>query len=426
MHPFSQIFRRLFLTEFWIEATRCRQSFFTDRVDFLQAGPLFHVLFLLFMMNCGLRWSTMLELLRALYDERKTLEKEPDFYRHVMEDRQFDRVCSQICFFLKRQKRLDQLPSFFQDALNERFMGNVSASLLLKAQLKQLLGRFESLGIDVIPLKGPLFAEKYYGDLAARDSGDIDILIRPEQMDEAIKIIETMGFVPGRKYEPYHFHRVFYKKMPGWSDELAIEVHWDLLRKETSSLNMAELWRDSVPFKPYRHVFELSDLHTFYLICLHGWNHHLNSWKYFIDIVQMIHVMKDRLDFIKLMQFARKQKTWKRVAHTLMIVYHEFPSLDEVLPLPIRHNTTLWWRRRDLQCADQPKKTMPTIIRRLKQMKDYDNGLQKWTFLKREIMPDPVNFADTIGRKGMRLPRFFQYLLVYLKRLEGLFYWARR
>ncbi|MDD9148228.1 MULTISPECIES: nucleotidyltransferase family protein [unclassified Sporolactobacillus] len=368
----------------------------------------------------------MLELLRTLYDGQTEFKKEPDFYRQIMEDRQFERVCSQIYFFLKKQKRLDRLPPFFRNALKERFIRNISASLLLKAQLKQLLSRFESLGIDVIPLKGPLFAEKYYGDLAARDSGDIDILIRPEQMDAAITIIRAMEFVPGKKYEPYHFHRIFCKKMPDWPDELTIEVHWDLLRKKTSSLNAAELWHDSVPLRPYRHVFELSDFHTFYLICLHGWNHDLNSWKYFIDIIQLIHVMKDRLDYGQLLELAHRQLTWRRVSHTLMIVYHEFPHLDNVLPFPISHGTTLWWRRRDLQCADAPKKTVPTSIRRLKQLRDYDSLFQKWIFLKREMMPDPANFADIIGREAMARPRFVQYLLIYLKRFEGMFYRARR
>lgn len=368
----------------------------------------------------------MLKLLHALYDKRIPLEKEPGFYQRVMEDRQFERVCSQVYFFLEKQERLDQVPPFFRDALKERFVRNISASMVLRAHLKLLLDRFESLGIDVVPLKGPLFAEKYFGDLTARDSGDLDILIRPAQIDKAVKIIQSMGFVPGRKYESYHFHRVFYKEMPGWHDELTIELHWDLLRKDTSSLNMAELWQDSIPLAPCCHVRELSDLHTFYLICLHGWNHDLNSWKYFIDIIQLIHVMNGRLNYAELMDFAGRQKTWKRVAHTLIIVYHEFPHLDDVLPLPVNHETALWWKSSDLQRADQPKKTMPAIIERLRQLRDYDTGRQKWVFFRREIIPDPVNLADTIGKKRMRLPHFIQYFLVYLKRFEGLFDWARR
>ncbi len=43
------------------------------------------------------------------------------------------------------------------------------------------------------------------------------------------------------------------------------------------------MWNDSSTIEGYQHVRELSDLHTFYMICLHGWRHNLDSLKYFID-----------------------------------------------------------------------------------------------------------------------------------------------
>ncbi|WKB35528.1 hypothetical protein QS257_18790 [Terrilactibacillus sp. S3-3] len=48
----------------------------------------------------------------------------------------------------------------------------------------------------------------------------------------------------------------------------------------------------------------------------------------------MIHVLNDAIDYEVLFQLAAGQGTEFRVYHTLSAVYHQFPHLEKLLPLP--------------------------------------------------------------------------------------------
>ncbi|WKB35513.1 nucleotidyltransferase family protein [Terrilactibacillus sp. S3-3] len=146
------------------------------------------------------------------------------------------------------------------------------------------MDRFEALGIEVIPLKGVFFAEKYFGHIGARATTDIDLLVKPEQIEEAVKCVKEMGFTDEEKYPSFHYHYVFCKKIFGLSKNIKVEIHQHVLRSKTSELNINSFWEKAIPLKNYKFVKELSNFHTFYYICLHGWKHKLNSIKYFIDI----------------------------------------------------------------------------------------------------------------------------------------------
>ncbi|HAS83340.1 MAG TPA: hypothetical protein DCS43_11885, partial [Verrucomicrobia bacterium] len=52
-------------------------------------------------------------------------------------------------------------------------------NILLMALLNRIAKAFNEAGIDWIALKGPVFTAQYYGDLSARVSGDLDVLVLP-------------------------------------------------------------------------------------------------------------------------------------------------------------------------------------------------------------------------------------------------------
>jgi hypothetical protein len=78
------------------------------------------------------------------------------------------------------------------------------------------------------------------------------------------------------------------------------------------------------------------------MICLHGWRHNLDSLKYFLDIVQMIDVLRDELDFEILLRDAVSLKTFNRIVRTLTIVYQQFPYLNKVKKFPNKKKITHW------------------------------------------------------------------------------------
>ncbi|CAM3870210.1 nucleotidyltransferase family protein [Cytobacillus oceanisediminis] len=44
---------------------------------------------------------------------------------------------------------------------------------------------------EVSPLKGVTFAQKYFGYIGTRGTSDIDLLIRPYQLEKAIEFITS-------------------------------------------------------------------------------------------------------------------------------------------------------------------------------------------------------------------------------------------
>jgi hypothetical protein len=80
--------------------------------------------------------------------------------------------------------------------LRDYFQKNSAFALLLAGELMQLLRTFSEHGIKAVPYKGPAIAVKLYGNLALRQFGDLDILVRESDVWRASELIEARGFTP--------------------------------------------------------------------------------------------------------------------------------------------------------------------------------------------------------------------------------------
>ncbi|MFP3123379.1 nucleotidyltransferase family protein [Ectobacillus funiculus] len=283
-------------------------------------------------------------LIQALYDSRTPLPEDVKFYKQALEDIEFFAIYSQIYHLLKQQGRLEQTPPFFQEQLKQKYNESLYLNMFIRNQTEQILKAFEDAGINVIPLKGVTFAEKYFGHIGARGTSDIDLLIKASDLETAVNCVKALGYTVEEEYIPSHFHCSFSKELPGSSIPLTVELHWGLLKENTSNLQIDEFWSQAKPVKSYSYIKELSDYHTFYMICLHGWKHNLNSLKYFIDIMQMIYVLGNKLDYTLLVKDAASHKTLRRIVRTLSIVYNLFPQLEKVKKFPFKKSTNLWWQ----------------------------------------------------------------------------------
>ena len=69
---------------------------------------------------------------------------------------------------------------------------------LLTLIAQRLMGMLGEEGIRVSPLKGPLLADALYGDPARRNSTDIDLLVAPERIADAVAVVRRLGYAPPR------------------------------------------------------------------------------------------------------------------------------------------------------------------------------------------------------------------------------------
>ncbi|HUR41124.1 MAG TPA: nucleotidyltransferase family protein [Verrucomicrobiae bacterium] len=108
-----------------------------------------------------------------------------------------------------------------------------ATALQLTAETARLGKVFDTANIEVIALKGPLLAKQYYGDLALRHVGDIDLLVARDSIDAADVLLQKSGYQrtkPLRALSPARFALyVATQHEFGYLDPTtgtAVELHW--------------------------------------------------------------------------------------------------------------------------------------------------------------------------------------------------------
>lgn len=87
---------------------------------------------------------------------------------------------------------------------NLKFNGRSLAMFNLKAsqRLLEVYQALQQAGVPSFPMKGPFWAEFFYGNAGLRSFGDLDFFIDDRHFDTAVRAMENLGFEldPYRKY----------------------------------------------------------------------------------------------------------------------------------------------------------------------------------------------------------------------------------
>ncbi len=102
----------------------------------------------------------------------------------------------------------DMVPSSTLASLRRRYEGNIYKSLFLTRELMRIVDRLDQLGIDAVPYKGVVMSEVYYGDMALRQSGDIDIFVRKRDVGRIKSVLGDLEYttrlvIPDEVLEDY-------------------------------------------------------------------------------------------------------------------------------------------------------------------------------------------------------------------------------
>jgi len=120
------------------------------------------------------------------------LEKELDWDYTIKTARQHKVM--PLLYWNLNQTCPEAVPPATLSRLRAMFETNASANLALTSELFNLLKLFEERGIPVIPYKGPVLAASVYGNLTLRQFGDLDILVRPQDVIGAEDALIAQGY----------------------------------------------------------------------------------------------------------------------------------------------------------------------------------------------------------------------------------------
>ncbi|WP_115461200.1 nucleotidyltransferase family protein [Winogradskyella aurantiaca] len=135
-----------------------------------------------------------------------------------------------IFWSLRKKELIDFLPEDLTSFLTEIHDINSNRNTSISAQLNSIAKLFKDNNINYVLLKGAAFITLFPNlDKGIRMIGDIDILIKPDQLDEAVELMKHNGYQTGAtfNYEVKNFRHAPRMICP---DEIAaVELHSSII-----------------------------------------------------------------------------------------------------------------------------------------------------------------------------------------------------
>ena len=197
----------------------------------------------------------------------------------------------------------DIVPQDGLTALRHPFQANAQRNLFLAGTLLKLLRLLEAHGIAALPYKGPVLAALAYGNVALRQFGDLDLLVRPQDADRAKALLWAQGYrwLDGRT--PTRFPRLLkVYELISPDRHVLVELRWAL----TSAtfffpLDPAPLWTRletvSLLETPVR---SLAPEDLLLILCVHGAKHHWSWLGWICDVAAVLQAVP-QLDWARCM-----------------------------------------------------------------------------------------------------------------------------
>jgi hypothetical protein len=138
-------------------------------------------------------------------------------------------------------------PPWLVESCRRIYHENLYRGILFRTFFEEFSRWMEDAGMEFIPLKGINLLESLYPDMGWRSMGDIDVLVRREDVEAAERILEERGFSVGdrrlrERYLRFHHHLYFRGEFQG--HEMALELHWAVARHYLPHLDYEHLWRE--------------------------------------------------------------------------------------------------------------------------------------------------------------------------------------
>ncbi len=312
-----------------------------------------------------------------------------------------------------------ELPGSFRERLKRLQLAGFAQNMLIRKETEALLHKLDGCGIPVIPLKGTMLAERYFGSFSARGTSDIDLLVRPEHLEAAVQCVREAGYDQPAADSPIHYHTEWMKDAPGLPEPLTVELHWSLTSSSSAAMRLDEAWRHSEPLSGFRHARICSAAYTFYALCLHGASHQMDSNKHIIDLMHMIVRHHEDISLPEVLQLARQDRTLGRVKAAMSVVYALAPELSERLPLPFR-TAVRFWKRAFLQRGSEPHSDGFKLRRWLFTFHMLDSWPYRWRHVRQLLLPSVQLAAYSVDDADARSSTAGLYLRLYRQRLRKL------
>jgi hypothetical protein len=216
--------------------------------------------------------------------------------------------------------------------LRREFLLNASLSLSRTGTLLDLLGALESEGIPALPYKGPALAAQVYGNVALRQVGDLDVIVRRQDALRARDLLFARGYRSLRPLKPgvaEFMVRSRYHETLCHPALAPVELHWAFTNADVAfPLELDDLLPNArevtVGGRPIR-VF--GDEDQILILSVHGAKHRWSRLEWLCSFAELIRGSRT-LDWDRIALRARAT----RIERRLLLGLH---LAAEVLDAPV-------------------------------------------------------------------------------------------
>lgn len=189
----------------------------------------------------------------------------------------------------------DQIPAEALTTLKQSYQVNLHKALFLSREFVRIVNCLSRAGVEFIPYKGLALAETVYGDIALRQSGDIDLLIRGSDLTRVRDAVSQLGYARHLKLsnneEEAYLKSGYECAFDGAAGRNLLEVQWAIQpRFYAVDLDMEGLFR-----RAHRvtvagtEVKSLSAEDLFIVLALHAAKH---VWEKLIWVCDLARISK--------------------------------------------------------------------------------------------------------------------------------------
>lgn len=170
---------------------------------------------------------------------------------------------------------------------------NLHRTLFLTRELIRILDHLDAQSIDVLPYKGVALAETLYGDIALRQAGDIDLLIRPRDLSRIKAALRELGYAPHDQFsgaEERAYLRSGYEcAFDGSLGRNLVEVQWALQpRFYVADFEMEDVFRRATTVSVAgRNMNAPAAEDLFLILSLHAAKHAWGRLIWLCDVAQL-------------------------------------------------------------------------------------------------------------------------------------------
>jgi len=126
----------------------------------------------------------------------------------------------------------------------------------------------EDAKIQALSMRGIVLANTIYYSPDMRPMRDVDILIRPADVERSLRVLRTSGFEPYRRCRTQYLYSI---------DDIKFEVHWSLLtaKRYRLKLDTDKMLESRKKIETQEgNLYSLSDENEFLCLMLHAFIHH--------------------------------------------------------------------------------------------------------------------------------------------------------